>query len=360
MLKKAKQNKLQHLFEDNKEAIIKYNVNFYPKLAVVGIVITIIAIVGSFVHSDLKEARLMYCITGGICLALYLFSKVEALCKYALIWIYTEFAVLYFLVFYLSVIVAPDRAAASILVLLTIFPVTFIDRPERIIAVDVLMYLVHTVCAYIYKAPSLGNLDMLNCLVAVVVGCFCGVYVVETKLQNFNLARLLAYEKETDVLTTLGNRRKLVQTIFAIEKGEMAEPDGVMLFDIDFFKQYNDKYGHQAGDICLRAFGTMLKEEEWGTKTTFYRYGGEEFVGFVWDTDEKQLADIAEKIRKKTSEIILKQGNITTSIGYVYCNNPALTSYERWIGCADKAAYVAKKNGRNCVVAYREEIEQLH
>ena len=356
MLMKVKRNKIQHLFEENQDAIKKYNVNFYPKLAAVGIVISIIAIVGSFLHSDLREARLMYCITGGICLALYFFSKVEALCKYALIWIYIEFATLYFLVFYLSVIVAPDRAAASILVLLTIFPITFIDRPERIIIVDVFMYLIHTICAYLYKAPSLGNLDMINCLVAVVVGCFCGVYVVETKLQNFNLARLLAYEKETDVLTTLGNRRKLVQTIFAIEKGEMEEPRGVMLFDIDFFKQYNDKYGHQAGDMCLRAFGMMLKEEVWGTKTVFYRYGGEEFVGFLWETGEEQLGDIAEKIRKKTAEIVLKQGSITTSIGYVYCNDPTLTSYERWIGCADKAAYAAKKKGRNCVVAYQKEM----
>ena len=355
MAKNARKNKIQHLFEENQEAIIKYNVNFYPKLMIVGIVISIIGMIGSFMHSDLNEARFMYCITGGICLALYLFSRVKALCKYALTWIYIEYTTIYFLVFYLSVVVAPDRAAASILVLLTIFPITFIDKPERIIAVDVLMYLIHTVCAYLYKAPSLGNLDMINCLVAVVVGCFCGVYVLETKLQNFNLARLLAYEKETDVLTTLGNRRKLVQTIFAIEKGEMAEPGGVMLFDIDFFKQYNDKYGHQAGDMCLRAFGMMLKEEDWGTKTTFYRYGGEEFVGFIWDTDEEQMADIAEKIRKKTSEIILKQGSITTSIGYVYCDNPTLTSYEKWIGYADKAAYVAKKNGRNCVVAYREE-----
>ena len=350
-----KKNKMQHLFEENKEAIKKYNVNFYPKLVIVGIVISIIAIIGSFMHSDLEKARLMYCIIGGICFTLYLFSKVDKLRKYALVWIYIEFVALYVLVFYLSVIVAPNRAAASILVLLTIFPITFIDRPGRVISADVLMYLIHTVFAYLYKEPSLGNLDMINCLVAVVVGCFCGVYVLETKLQNFNLSRMLAYEKETDVLTTLGNRRKLVQTIFAIEKGEMAEPRGVMLFDIDFFKQYNDKFGHQAGDMCLRAFGMMLKEEDWGAGATFYRYGGEEFVGFLWDIDERQLGIIAEEIRRKTSEIKLKNGNITTSIGYVYCNDSNITSYEKWIGCADKAAYVAKKNGRNCVVAYQEE-----
>lgn len=350
----VKKSKIKHLFDENQEAINKYNAKFFPKLANIGVIISIIAMVGSFLYLDLKEARLMYGIIGIICAVLYSFSKVEKLCQYAVFWIYVEFVALYMLVLYLSVVVSPDRAAASILVVLTIFPITFIDKPERLIAVDILMYLVHTIAAFLYKASSLGTLDMINCLVAVVVGCFCGVFVLETKLQNFNLSRLLAYEKETDVLTTLANRRKLVQTIFQIEKGEMAEPKGIMLFDIDRFKQYNDTFGHQAGDMCLRAFGKMLKEEDWRAKTTFYRYGGEEFVGFIWDIEETELRLMAEKIREKTTEIVLEHGNITTSIGYVFCNDSSVVSYEKWIGRADKAAYVAKKNGRNCTVAYEE------
>ena len=351
---KLKKSKIQHLFEENQEAIKKYNFNFYPKLAGIGVIISVIAMLGSILYPDLKEARLMYGIIGAICVILYCFSKVEKFCKYAVTWIYIEFIALYWLVFYLSIIVSPDRSAASILVLLTIFPITFIDKPERLISVDILMYLVHTIAAFMCKNISLGILDMINCLIAVVVGCFCSVYILETKLQNFNLSRLLAYEKETDILTTLGNRRKLVQTIFVIEKGEMAEPRGVMLFDIDRFKQYNDTFGHQAGDMCLRTFGKMLREEEWGVKVTFYRYGGEEFVGFLWDIEEEELSIIAEKIRKRTEEIVLEHGKITTSIGYVFCNDSTVVSYEKWIGRADKAAYEAKKKGRNCTVAYEE------
>lgn len=350
----VKKNMMRHLFKENQDSIKKYNSNFCPKLAVIGIIISIIAMLGGFLHPDLREARVMYEITGGICVVLYFFSKIEKMFEKAIFFIYVEFAALYLLVFYLSVVVAADRAAASILILLTVFPITFIDKPERLIFVDVLMYLVHTIAAFLYKERSLAVLDMINCLISVVVGCFCSVYILETKLQNFNLSRLLAYEKETDILTTLGNRRKLVQTIFSIEKGEMAEPKGVMLFDIDRFKQYNDNFGHQAGDKCLRAFGKMLREEEWGAKVTFYRYGGEEFVGFLWEIEEEELSVIAEKIRKRTEEIVLEKGRITTSIGYVYCDDSTVMSYEKWIGRADKAAYAAKKNGRNCIVAYEE------
>lgn len=354
---KLKKTKMQHLMEENREAIRKYNINFCPKLVLVGVVISIVAITGSFLHPDLEEARLMYCITGGVCVVLYLFSKMEKLKKYALVWIYTEFMALYLLVYYLSVIVAPDRAATSILVVMTIFPITFIDKPQRLIAVDSLMYLIHTVSAFAFKTESLGRLDMINCFVALIVGGVCGIFVLETKLQNFNLSRLLAYEKETDVLTTLANRRKLVQTIFDMEQGEMKGANGVMLFDIDFFKQYNDKFGHQAGDKCLRAFGKLLKEEDWGAETVFYRYGGEEFVGFLWNTDQKKLSLVAEEIRKKTEELTLEHGKITTSVGYVFCNGAEHISYEKWIGKADKAAYAAKKKGRNCTVAYHEDMQ---
>ena len=120
------------------------------------------------------------------------------------------------MVLYLSVVVAPNRAAASMLIVLTIFPITFIDRPFRLLGTNLLMFIIHSAAAYTIKGAYLGNLDLINCLIATMVGCFCGMFVLEAKLLNFNLARLLAYEKETDILTTLGNRRKLVQTIFAI------------------------------------------------------------------------------------------------------------------------------------------------
>ena len=66
-------------------------------------------------------------------------------------------------------------------------------------------------------------------------------------------------------------------------------------------------------------------------------------------------AEKAEKIRKTTEEIPLKFDSITTSIGYVFSENPEKQSYERWLSYADKAVYQAKKNGRNCVVEYEKE-----
>ena len=355
MIKKWKQSKIEQLFDENIDAIRKYNVNFCPKLALIGIIISVFAVLGSFLNPHLQSARFMYSFCGIVCVAIYVIMNIESMAKYALIWIYSEFFMLYLLVLYLSVVVAPDRAAASMLIVLTIFPITFIDRPIRLLGTNILMFLIHSIAAYIIKGEYLGNLDLVNCLIATMVGCFCGMFVLEAKLLNFNLARLLAYEKETDILTTLGNRRKLVQTICAMEAGERERANGLMMFDIDHFKQYNDRFGHQAGDQCLRAFGKMLRGTEWGAEIAFYRYGGEEFVALVWNATEEKMADVAESIRKTTEKISLAHDSITTSIGYVFCEKIEKQSYEKWLGCADEAVYQAKNEGRNCVVEYQPE-----
>ena len=140
-----------------------------------------------------------------------------------------------------------------------------------------------------------------------------------------------------------------------MEAGERERANGLMMFDIDHFKQYNDRFGHQAGDQCLRAFGKMLRGNEWGAEIAFYRYGGEEFVALVWNATEEKMAHVAESIRKTTEKISLAHDSITTSIGYVFCEKIEKQSYEKWLGCADEAVYQAKNKGRNCVVEYQPE-----
>ena len=359
MFKKWKEKRIPLMLEENKEAIRKHNAKLAPRLAMIGIIISVVALMGATINPQLRPALGMYSFALVCCSILYRLTKNEKTSQYALVWIYIEFLALYLLVLYLSVVVSPDRAAASMLIVLTIFPTMFIDKQQRLIAAEFWMFVIHAVCSYIVKGMVLGNLDLINCLVAFLVGSYCGLYVLETRLQNFNYARLLAYEKETDVLTTLGNRRKLVQTIFAMETDQREKAQGMMMFDIDHFKQYNDNYGHQAGDVCLRSFGKMLKETNWGAEIAFYRYGGEEFVALVWNTSKEQMTRVAEDIRLATSRLPLEQASVTTSIGYVFSEKPEDQSFEKWLSYADKAVYRAKNNGRNCIVEYTKDLEDI-
>ena len=144
-----------------------------------------------------------------------------------------------------------------------------------------------------------------------------------------------------------------------METDQREKAQGMMMFDIDHFKQYNDNYGHQAGDVCLRSFGKMLKETNWGAEIAFYRYGGEEFVALVWNTSKEQMARVAEDIRIATSRLPLEHASVTTSIGYVFSERPEDQSFEKWLSYADKAVYQAKNNGRNCIVEYTKELEGI-
>lgn len=345
---------LNQLYEENKKEITKYNAKFLPKVAMVAIAVTGIAFAGSFFYDILKEARLPYaivCIAGVIS---YLGSSQKKLEKYALFGLYSQFVFLFILVLYLSVGVGPDRPAAPILILLSVFPMLFIDKPRRLLTTNVILYLIHSYLSFRMKGPVIGKMDFVNGLIATVVGCFFGWFIIRSRILALNFERLLIMEKETDELTGLYNRRRMFQTIGRIEIGKQERPSGVFMLDIDYFKQYNDTYGHMAGDACLRAFGKMLKEGDWDTKIEFFRYGGEEFVAFIWNANEEKLRELAEQLRLETSRLELSYGKITSSIGYVYCMDEEIYNYETWIDRADIAAYKAKEGGRNRVAGYND------
>lgn len=126
----------------------------------------------------------------------------------------------------------------------------------------------------------------------------------------------------------------------------------LLMFDIDKFKQYNDKFGHIAGDIVLRTLGMLLTNFFNEPGNLVCRYGGEEFAVLLPNCSKKKAAELAEKIRKKISEqtIILRREKtrVTVSIGVASLPKDARIKDEL-IYKADNALYEAKNKGRNRV-----------
>ena len=121
------------------------------------------------------------------------------------------------------------------------------------------------------------------------------------------------------------------------------------MLDIDFFKKFNDTYGHQNGDECLKHIGFIIREFI-GENAYAIRYGGEEFLLFYESITEMELANKAESLRERIENnpvrlIGGKRVNITASIGYANATKPV--SLSELIGIADKNLYSAKENGRN-------------
>jgi len=162
----------------------------------------------------------------------------------------------------------------------------------------------------------------------------------------------------TDQLTGLYNRRYLASHLSAmLERANWTgQPLSVMILDIDFFKAINDTHGHDVGDQVLQEFAERIRVSVRGIDLAC-RYGGEEFLIAMPDTDRELAVRIAERLREDVARrrIVVNGGreelSVTVSIGIASTEDgPADDSAQKLIKRADEALYAAKTGGRNRVV----------
>lgn len=158
-----------------------------------------------------------------------------------------------------------------------------------------------------------------------------------------------------DGLTGISNRRHFDTTLDESLSSAAAKesPLSLILIDIDYFKRFNDSYGHQGGDDCLIRVAKALSSECKNAEDLAARYGGEEFVILLPDTNEAQAHTVAERIRKAVQDMGIEHKAsdvakcVTLSLGVsTSLPNKKLTA-EQLIERADKALYKAKETGRN-------------
>ena len=184
---------------------------------------------------------------------------------------------------------------------------------------------------------------------------------MEQDVRLIFLARLreqLRYEgaasvAKRDVLTGIYNRRKLDELIPVIwHDGPDQSPIAIVMIDIDRFKGFNDRYGHIAGDSCLKRVSAAIASELRDKEDLLVRYGGEEFVIVMPQTDLEQAVHIAERMRHRVEVLAIPheglgpQGIITASFGVMAGPKDAY-AFGELVAAADAALYAAKRGGRN-------------
>ena len=193
------------------------------------------------------------------------------------------------------------------------------------------------------------------------------IIVDRNKVKKYNA--ILAKLSTTDGLTGLSNRRALdeflgKQSNLMLHINKANEDDkrvyiSALMMDIDFFKQYNDNYGHAKGDKVLQLVGEILKPFSEGDSDIIARYGGEEFALILANTDKNEALRIAAKIKKSIIDAAIPHQHskvsdiVTLSIG-VATKNIASDSIDTLIEDADKALYYSKNNGRNTFTHFSE------
>jgi diguanylate cyclase (GGDEF)-like protein len=183
------------------------------------------------------------------------------------------------------------------------------------------------------------------------------IAVVET-LRDITLQKQAQTDLEAlatrDGLTGLSNRRSFDERLLAESRRGFRDraPLSLLMIDIDCFKPYNDTYGHQKGDECLKAVARTIAGTLWRAGDFAARYGGEEFAVILPDTPISGAAMIAERLRAAVESLGIAHGastvasNVTLSVGGVVAAAPYLPPQQLLSG-ADAALYRAKRAGRN-------------
>lgn len=180
---------------------------------------------------------------------------------------------------------------------------------------------------------------------------------IKLSLSNLKLREIMHEQANHDPLTGLFNRRYLNDTL--PRELNHARRDGkqttIAMLDIDHFKQLNDTYGHDAGDLMLRELGRVLRENVRKSDIAC-RYGGEEFVLILLDSSLESSRQNIEKINTQVKEMQIRYGeqllgSMSLSSGMIEASQDEMT-VDELLSAADKALYAAKRAGRDRVVAY--------
>lgn len=185
---------------------------------------------------------------------------------------------------------------------------------------------------------------------------------------NYLEERLLIETASRDGLTGIHNRRRFDEHLerLWLEGSRERRRLALLLVDIDHFKAYNDYYGHQAGDECLRQVAWCLARCARRPLDLTARYGGEEFAIVLYDADRSHVDETVKRIQAEIEALGIKHPvspapgkRLTVSIGGACIEAGGGRSAFGFIQLADEALYSAKERGRNCAVVLDREYEEL-
>ncbi|WP_246679621.1 EAL domain-containing protein [Mesorhizobium sp. B2-3-5] len=183
---------------------------------------------------------------------------------------------------------------------------------------------------------------------------------LEAKIQHREATergKALLRLSRTDPLTGLENRRAIDEKLrdYWSDWQKLGTGFAAILIDVDFFKKFNDCYGHQEGDRCLIHVANALSDLIKGYDGSIGRYGGEEFIVLARMDKKDQVADLAEAICRTVENLALTHelrrdgiSIVTASVGAAFTRKQSGAKLEKIIHEADRALYLAKASGRNC------------
>lgn len=208
------------------------------------------------------------------------------------------------------------------------------------------------------RSPRMWKSLDRSCLMQLAVQVEIAIHQSELYCQLEQANQELEQLATLDGLTQIANRRTFNRVLE--QEWERMQRDqkslSLLLIDVDYFKRYNDHYGHQAGDHCLCHVAQVLKQSAQRPADLVARYGGEEFAVLLPQTDVKGAVEVAQNIQSLLHDIGIEHRyspislQVTVSIGLSAIVPSTALSMDQWVYRTDQALYAAKAQGRNSYV----------
>ena len=236
------------------------------------------------------------------------------------------------------------------------------------VAANSIVMFVYVIVGFALQLPAREfAYDALAVLATNLFGAWVVYMHEKTSRMRFLEGWLLHEMVARDGLTGIQNRRMFDQHIQRIWQQAVREQKrmAVLLADIDCFKDYNDRYGHQAGDECLRAVAVCLSQCARRPLDFVARYGGEEFAVVLYEANREYVAEVLTRIQRSIAELNIPHeasrvaSRLTVSIGAAFILPSSNRTPDGLIQLADEALYSAKEQGRNRVVVMEAEYHTL-
>jgi diguanylate cyclase (GGDEF)-like protein len=276
-----------------------------------------------------------------------------------------SYANIIFFGIYMGVWANPGEIAGSFLGILLCALFLFNISPVFHFCLTVCSMIIFILLVIMVKTSAKCGIDIPNALFAGIVGLILGWQITMNRFSLASIAGKMEDERNNyfdqstvDELTQLKNRRDFLNTFQRFTENYRQSDNFlcIAILDIDFFKDYNDHYGHLEGDECLRKIGKALKELDDSNSIYAARIGGEEFALIWFEHEADNVKKIASQINSSIYNLKIphEKSNIvpfiTVSIGVHVERCGVSEDFNTLYRLADEALYTAKKNGRNCAI----------
>lgn len=338
-------------YRDIKEAVREKNAELMTLGTGISIVYFGALWIVSYLNRAMAESRLLYETSFFVLIAVFglrQYAAKDVKRKMARLGCYLTLVLLYAFTILQSVLVQPETPKASFHVLLFLTAFLVIDRPYRILLLQLIMTAVFCAASFYWKRPEIAALDMSNAFASLPLGMICSVYLLATRFKGILYNRNTQRELDTDGLTKL-MIKKAVERDIRRYIGKTKEAGALIMIDLDNFKQVNDTQGHAYGDVILKLTGESICRS-FRASDIKGRFGGDEFIVFLPGMkDRKLITERLDHFRELMEKVVTgeeNQNGVHQSIGIAMYPEDAET-YEELFEKADKALYAAKKGGKN-------------